>query len=788
MDSIVRQLGRSPDVVIPILQAIQKHYRYLPGEALQRVCEITEITPARITGVATFYTQFRHRPAGLHTIRVCMGTACHVQGASAVYDGLCRHLDIPDDSERLQTPDTALGDIDTDADGIFTIEKVACLGCCSLAPVMQIDDVTFGHLTGDTTGEAVRDFLRLQERRKADRKAPRPIPAGAEAGQIRISLDTCCIARGCGDVYTALQDALVETGAKAEIKRVGCTGMSYMNPLITVAMPGRPDALYARVKPEDAKAIVLRHFRPGRITRKIKSAASRILENILTDEAWPPVTRYLTDVQDPIISLFADPQKRIATEHSGQADPTDLDEYLAGGGFEALKKCLGELTSEQVIDEIRRSGLRGRGGAGYLTGLKWLHVRQAGGEKKYVVCNGDEGDPGAFMDRMLLESQPYRVIEGVAIAAYAAGADEGYLYIRDEYPMAVGRISEAIRQCRQRGFLGDDSCRTGKSLHLHVVRGAGAFVCGEETALLASIEGRRGMPRPRPPYPARSGLWGRPTLVNNAETFSLVPWIMRNGADAFASLGTGGSKGAKVFALAGKIVRGGLVELPMGITIRRIVEEIGGGIIDGKRFKAVQIGGPSGGCIPAELADTPIDYESLTDVGAFMGSGGMVVLDESDCMVDIARYFLEFTQDQSCGRCSFCRIGTRRMLDILNRICAGDGQAGDLEKLEHLAAAVTKSSLCGLGKSAPNPVISTLRYFRDEYEAHLAGSCPAGVCRDLIKYVITDDCIGCTLCAQHCPADAITMKPHEKHEIDAEKCIRCGTCMRVCRSDAIKVE
>lgn len=776
VDSLVKRIGRQSAAVVPILQAIQERYRYLPARALRRVCEITEITPARLAGVATFYTQFRHRPAGRHTISVCVGTACHVQGASAVHDSLRRYLDIPDDS-------------DTDADGIFTIEKVACLGCCSLAPVMRIDDVTFGRLTGDTAVEAVRDFLRLKKaRRKAPRKTPQPVEAGAEVGQIRISLDTCCIARGCGDVYLALQEALAETGARAELKQVGCTGMSYMTPLVTVALPGQPDTLYAGVKPEDAKDIVLRHFGPGRITRRIKSAASRILENILTDDAWQPVTRYLTDVRDPIISQFADPQQRIATEHCGQADPTDLDEYLAAGGFDALRKCLGELTSEQVIAEIRHSRLRGRGGAGYLTGLKWLHVSQSAGEKKYVICNGDEGDPGAFMDRMLLESQPYRIIEGVAIAAYAVGAGEGFLYIRAEYPLAVRRISEAIRQCLQRGFLGDSLFGTGKSLHLRIVRGAGAFVCGEETALLASIEGRRPTPRPRPPYPARVGLWGRPTLINNAETFSLVPWIMRNRADAFASLGTGDSRGAKVFALAGKIVRSGLVELPMGMTIRRIVEQIGGGIPDGKRFKAVQIGGPSGGCIPAELADTPIDYESLTTVGAFMGSGGMVVLDDSDCMVDIARYFLEFTQDQSCGRCSFCRIGTRRMLDILNGICAGDGQAGDLEKLEHLAAAVARSSLCGLGKSAPNPVTSTLRYFRDEYEAHMAGSCPAGVCKDLIMYVIGDDCIGCTLCAQHCPAGAIAMAPYQKHEIDAEKCIRCGTCRRICPAEVIKVE
>ncbi len=775
VDSLIERIGRAPESVIPILQAIQEHYRYLPREALRRVCEITDITPARIEGVATFYTQFRHRPAGRHIIRVCVGTACHVQGAGSVHDGFCRHLDIAPDA-------------DTDSARMFTVEKVACLGCCSLAPVVQIDKVTYGHLTGETAAEAVRDFLQLQARRDATPGAIRPVEVGAEVGEIRISLDTCCIARGCGAVYEALRAAVADTGAAATVKRVGCTGMSYLTPLVEVALPGRAPVFYAGIQPEDAKSIVLRHFSPTGIAPKVRSVVSGVLENILTDDAWKPVTRYSIDVRDPVVSEFIDPQKRIATEHCGQTDPTDLDEYIGNGGFETLAKCTGELSAEQVIDEIRRSDLRGRGGAGYLTGLKWGHVRDAPGEKKYVVCNGDEGDPGAFMDRLLLESQPYRIIEGVAIAAYAVGADEGFFYIRAEYPLAVRRMADAIEQCERRGFVGDDMPGTGTKLNLRVVQGAGAFVCGEETALLASIEGRRGMPRPRPPYPARSGLHGRPTLINNAETFSLVPWIMHNGAEAFAALGTKGGKGTKVFALAGKVVRGGLVEVPMGITIRRIVEEIGGGIAGGKRFKAVQIGGPSGGCIPAELADTPIDYESLKAVGAFMGSGGMVVLDESDCMVDIARYFLEFTQDQSCGKCTFCRIGTRRMLEILNRICSGDGKEGDLEKLQHLAEAVKKSSLCGLGASAPNPVLSTLRYFRDEYEAHLAGNCPAGVCKELIKYVITDDCIGCTLCAQHCPADAIKMDPYQKHEIDPEKCIRCGTCMRVCQSDAIKVE
>jgi NADH-quinone oxidoreductase subunit F len=405
-----------------------------------------------------------------------------------------------------------------------------------------------------------------------------------------------------------------------------------------------------------------------------------------------------------------------------------------------------------------------------------------------VVCNGDEGDPGAFMDRMLMESYPYRIIEGLSIAAYTVGADEGYLYIRAEYPLALERMSEAINRCRERGFLGNNILGTNFSLHLGIVAGAGAFVCGEETALMASIEGRRGMPRLRPPYPAETGLWSRPTLINNVETYAVVPWIVRNGADDFAGLGTNGSKGTKVFALAGKIARGGLIEVPMGISIREVIEDIGGRIAGEKQLKAVQIGGPSGGCVPAELTDVPVDYEELTNVGAMMGSGGLVVLDESDCMVDIARYFLEFTENQSCGKCTFCRIGTRRMLDVLERLCAGDGRKGDIEELEHLAEMVKKTSLCGLGRTAPNPVLSTIKYFRDEYEAHLEKRCPVGKCKALITYSVTDDCIGCTLCAQHCPADAIAMSPYEKHEIDSEKCIRCGTCKIICPSDAIKVE
>ncbi|MHC4687126.1 MAG: NADH-quinone oxidoreductase subunit NuoF [Planctomycetota bacterium] len=609
---------------------------------------------------------------------------------------------------------------------------------------------------------------------------------GDSFGEIRLGLGSCCVARGSGKLNEALQQALSETGVRAAVKRVGCVGMCYQTPLLEVVL--NRSFLYARVQPEDAKAILLRHFKVHGIRKRISNTVSRALDNMLAGERLEPVTRYAVDVRDEPLADFLGKQKHIATEHCGYIDPVDIDEYMANDGFKALQKCVKELNHEEVVAEIEHSGLRGRGGAGYLTHLKWSAVRSQDSDKKYVVCNGDEGDPGAFMDRMLMESYPYRIIEGMTIAAHTVGADEGYFYIRAEYPLAVSRMTEAIKMCCQHGFLGDNILGSNFSLHLRIVPGAGAFVCGEETALMASIEGRRGMPRMRPPYPAETGLWSRPTLINNVETYAVVPWIIRNGAEKFARLGTSSSKGTKVFALAGKIARGGLIEVPMGISIREIIEDIGGGIAGGKQLKAVQIGGPSGGCVPEHLADIPVDYEKLVDVGAIMGSGGLVALDDSDCMVDIARYFLEFTQNQSCGKCTFCRIGTRRMLDILERLCGGEGRKGDIEELEHLAEMVKTTSVCGLGGTAPNPVLSTIKYFRSEYEAHLEKRCPVGKCKALITYSVTDDCIGCTLCAQHCPADAIEMRPYEQHEIDPDKCIRCGTCKSVCPSDAIKVE
>jgi len=776
VDRSVDEIGTGPENVLKILHAVQGRFGYLPQEALERVCKITEITPASIEGVSSFYDHFRHRPVGRHIIHVCVGTACHVKGADRVYEAFYRHLGI------------TRGE-DTDAKKLFTVEKIACLGCCTLAPAVQIDKVTYGHLTPDTVSTVIGDFLRYEQSRAGEKKKTQKFQAdGSESrGEVRLGLGSCCVARGSGKLRDALEKALVDTGIKLQVKRVGCVGMCHQTPLLEVVPPDGKSFLYAHVQPEDARDVILRHFKVNGIQKRISTSVSQMLDTILSDEKTEPVTRHSIDVRDKPVADFLGRQKHIATENHGDIDPVDIDEYIASGGFSALQKCIREMSPEEIISEIERSGLRGRGGAGFPTGLKWTAIRNQQTDKKFIVCNGDEGDPGAFMDRMLMESYPYRIIEGMIIAACAVGADEGYFYIRAEYPLAIERITQALNNCRQRGFIGGEIIESGFSLDLKIMPGAGAFVCGEETALLASIEGRRGMPRLRPPYPAQSGLWGKPTLINNVETYAAVPWIIRNGSETFAKLGTDSSKGTKVFALAGKVDRVGLIEVPMGISVRQIIEDIGGGIAGGLQLKAVQVGGPSGGCVPAELAHLPVDYETLKEIGTMMGSGGLVALDETDCMVDIARYFLEFTQNQSCGKCTFCRIGTRRMLDILERLCAGQGVKADIEELEHLARMIKKTSLCGLGTTAPNPVLSTIRYFRDEYEAHVEKRCPAGKCKALIVYSVTDDCIGCTLCAQHCPVDAIEMKPYEKHEIDAEKCIRCGTCKNICPADSVEV-
>jgi NADH-quinone oxidoreductase subunit F len=606
--------------------------------------------------------------------------------------------------------------------------------------------------------------------------------------EIRIGLGSCGIAGGAEAVRAAVVEETRKAGGGAVVKAVGCNGMCHREPLVEVIEMGGAAALYGNVTAEAARSIVRRHVRPGPLLTRLRWTADRVAGLFQKDGARPQLAEFKMDRRSGAAAGYLGKQERIVLENCGNIDPRNIDDYLAHEGYQALEKCLRQLPPAELIQIVSNSGLRGRGGAGFQTGLKWSMARQQPAGDKYVICNGDEGDPGAFMDRLVLESDPHRVLEGLAIAAYAIGAAEGIFYIRAEYPLAVERVREAIRQAEQRGFLGPGILGSAFSLRLEVREGAGAFVCGEETALIQSLEGQRGIPRLRPPYPIQRGFRGRPTLVNNVETLASVPWIVRHGAGPFAALGTESSKGTKVFALAGKINRGGLVEVPMGITIREVVEDIGGGIKEGRKLKAVQLGGPSGGCIPERLADTPIDYEALANTGAIMGSGGLVVLDETDCMVDLARFFLRFTQAESCGKCTFCRIGTKRMLEILERLCAGQGKPGDLENLELLAGHVSRGSLCGLGQTAPNPVLTTLRYFPEEYQAHLLEKrCPAGRCTALIHYRVNEKCTGCTSCAQVCPVKAIAYRPYERHEIDDNLCTRCDMCRQACQEDAIEV-
>lgn len=772
IEQILQEKGREKRALIPILQAIQKTYNYLPEEALRYVGEHTAITPGEIIGVASFYSQFRLQPAGKHMLKVCVGTACHVKGAVQVYDAFRRKFNLK-------------GDQQTDASGTFTIEKVSCLGCCTLAPVVQIDQVTYGHVTTDQVDEILLDF-ELQKNKKGQ-KQYRKADGTEIQGEIRIGLGSCCVASGSDEIRQAVEKTVNDAGLRVTLKHVGCVGMCHQVPLVEV-VPGKGEpTLYAKVKPEDVKDIVTSHFQSPNLLRRLKNKIFSTVEYIQTDARWEGVQRYELDIREKPVNSFLGKQIPIATEYRGMINPLDIEEYKSRGGFTAMQKALLEMTPDQVTGEVKESGIRGRGGAGFPTGMKWEMVARQPADLKYLICNGDEGDPGAFMDRMLLESYPYRVIEGMVIGAYATGCRKGFFYIRAEYPLAVRRIREALAICLKNNLLGENILGSGFSFDLAIYEGAGAFVCGEETALIASIEGNRGFPRIRPPFPAEKGLWGQPTLVNNTETFAQISYIIREGAGHFNQIGVEKSKGTKVFALAGKVARGGLIEVPMGITIRQVVDEIGGGIANGRKFKAVQIGGPSGGCIPAELADTSIDYESLIRMGAMMGSGGLVVLDDTDCMVDIARYFLSFTQEESCGKCTFCRIGTKRMLDILESLTRGEAQPGDLDELEKLAQWTKKGSLCGLGKTAPNPVLSTLKYFREEYEAHLNGVCPTGKCTHLITYSVNDNCIGCTKCVQKCPVDAIPFTPHEKHTIQTELCIKCDACRLACPVDAIDV-
>ena len=583
---------------------------------------------------------------------------------------------------------------------------------------------------------------------------------------------TGCLALASDEVAAAFEKSLSEQGidARVELKTTGCPGFCEQGPLVTI----HPERIfYTKVKPKDVEEIISRTILKGEIVDRL------LYEDPLSGEKIV----YETEVP------FYKEQTRILLKESGLIDPRKIDDYLAAGGYKALEKALLEMTPEQVIAEIKESGLRGRGGAGFPTGVKWELCRNAAGETKYIICNADEGDPGAFQDRGIIEGNPHSILEGMIIGAYAMGASQGFVYIRNEYPLAVELISLAAEQAREAGLLGEDILGTGFNFDLIIQLGAGAFVCGEETALMASIEGYSGEPRPRPPYPAESGLWGMPTNINNTKTWAWVRHIINNGADWFAQMGTEKSKGTTIFSVVGKIKNTGLVEVPMGISLRHLIEHIGGGVSNGSKLKAVQTGGPSGGCIPESLWHLPVDYDSLREAGSMMGSGGMIVMDENTCMVDMARYFLNFSRFESCGKCTACREGVRRMHEILDYITRGYGEEGDIEQLESLGQAVKTGALCGLGQTAPNPVLTTIRYFREEYEAHIRDkSCPAGVCKELITfYVVPDQCPGCGLCARYCAEDAITGEKGKPYVIDEEKCVRCGVCREVCNFDAVKV-
>ena len=581
---------------------------------------------------------------------------------------------------------------------------------------------------------------------------------------------TGCTSSNSAAIIEALETQIAEKGLSEEIKviKTGCFGLCALGPIMIVYPEG---SFYSQVKVEDIPEIVEEHLLKGRIVTRL----------LYDETVTPDEIKSLND------TTFYAKQKRVALRNCGVIDPENIDEYIAFDGYQALAKCLTEYTPEQVIQVVKDSGLRGRGGGGFPTGLKWSFTAANQADQKYVVCNADEGDPGAFMDRSVLEGDPHCIIEAMAICGYATGATEGYVYVRAEYPIAVNRLQIAIDQAKEYGLLGKNIFDSGFDFDLHIRLGAGAFVCGEETALMTSIEGNRGEPRPRPPYPAVKGLFGKPTTENNVETFANVPQIILKGAEWFASMGTEKSKGTKVFALGGKINNTGLVEVPMGTTLREVIDEIGGGIPNGKKFKAAQTGGPSGGCIPASLMDTPIDYDNLTAIGCMMGSGGLIVMDEDNCMVDIAKFFLDFTVDESCGKCTPCRIGTKRLREMLEKITDGKATLKDLDELEELCYYIKENSLCGLGQTAPNPVLATLKFFRDEYVAHVVDkTCPAGVCKKLVKYeIVADACKGCTLCARKCPVGAISGSVKNPHTIDTNKCIKCGVCIDSCKFGAI---
>ncbi|MBI5388059.1 MAG: NAD(P)H-dependent oxidoreductase subunit E [Verrucomicrobia bacterium] len=760
--------GNGQSELIEVLQDVQRTYRYLPEEVLKLIAEQLDVPPIEVFRVANFYKAFALKPKGKHLVTVCMGTACHVRGAPRFLDEVLGQLKIKPG--------------ETTEDGLFTVETVNCLGACALAPVVILDGQYHSHMT------AAKLRKLIQAAKKADQQATEAVRLDsvkefndyrkqkAEAQKSRtttviLSSGTCGQACDSLKVVEAFRRELKAKNLekKVALRVTGCHGFCEQEPLLIVEPK---NIFYCRIKPEDVPEIVAETLQKNQIIDQLLYTDPATQQKIVHENEVP----------------FYKAQERVVLGQNKLVDPCNIDDYIASGGYSAFLKVATKMEPEAVIAEVKKSGLRGRGGAGYPTGRKWESCRKAKGTPKYVICNADEGDPGAYMDRSVLEGNPHAVIEGMLIGAFAVGAEHGYIYVRNEYPLAVEHCRIAIQQAEKLGLLGQDILGTGFSLDIKIARGGGAFICGESTALMASLEGKVGEPRPKDVHTTEHGYLDLPSNLNNVETWANVPSIINRGAEWFASMGTRHSKGTKIFALTGKIRNTGLVEIPMGTPLRKIIYDIGGGAPDGHKVKAVQTGGPSGGCLPEKMFDLPVDFEALTEAGSMVGSGGMVVMDEDTCMVDVAKYFLTFLSDESCGKCVPCRLGVSRMLEIVTDITHGRGTMEQLDLLRELAETVSLTSLCGLGKTAANPVLSTLKYFLPEYEAHIKKKkCPAGVCRELIHYTIDKkECTGCGLCVKACPHHAIVKQGKFCRIIDAN-CQKCGICRDVCKFDAILV-
>ncbi len=783
IDAIIGRYNGEPSGLIMILQDIQAHYNYIPGEAIDYLAHKLSLPASRIYGVTTFYKSLSLKPRGKNKIDICEGTACHIRGASLLMSNACDELKVKPGA--------------TTADGQFSLNSVHCVGACAMGPVAIINGEYHGNMTNARLTRAIKNIGAAKEEDRDGQPTPQPesepeldtigrinsvhefavlreqltTEKTTAQAQILVCNGTGCLARGSMAVAAALKKELHAVGANIElsmgVKKVGCHGLCEKGPLIIF----HPEKLYyTRVTPEDAAEIVQE-------TVLGKKQIDRLLYRDSEEEHG---------IEQYTAIPFYSGQTRIALRRVGLIDPLVLGDYIANGGYSALIKTLTEMKPSEVISAVESSGLRGRGGGGFPAGRKWKTAASIESATRYVLCNGDEGDPGAFMDCSIMEGDPHSVLEGMIICAYAVGSSQGYIYVREEYPRALEHLQIAIRQARKAGFLGENICGSGFSFDIGINRGAGAFVCGESTALMQSVEGKVGEPRAKYIRSAERGLYDMPTVLNNVETYANIPAIMEKGPAWFTSFGTENNSGTKVFSVVGKVKNTGLVEVPLGTTLRRIIFDICGGILDNKAFKAVQTGGPSGGCLPSGKLDLPVDFDTLTREGSMMGSGGMIIMDEDTCMVDVARYFTEFLTTESCGKCSACRLGLDQLHLILDKICRGEGGPEDMGRMEKLLTVLEQGSLCGLGKSAPNPVRSTLTHFREEYLAHIDEKrCPAGVCRSLITYEINADCTGCGRCARLCPQEAISGEKKQLHQIDEGKCNRCSLCLAVCNFSAV---